>query len=110
MPHSFWIPWTSLFVLATSDKQKTVDRLRTAHSKVHVLLLEDEQDAVRSEMLAQKVEAVLKLANEDALTSEASQTITGPATTAGNATHPLLAKLRSSTTDLSALEEFCEEI
>jgi hypothetical protein len=34
--------WTSLFVLATSDKQKTVDMLRTAHSKVHVLLLEDE--------------------------------------------------------------------
>jgi hypothetical protein len=53
---------------------------------------------------------MVKLANEDALTSEAAQTITRPATTAGNATHPLLAKLRISTTDLSALEEFCEEI
>ena len=102
--------WTSLFVLATSDKQKTVDRLRSAHSRLPELLVKDELDAVRSAVLAQKVEAVLKLANQDELTSEAAKTITGPDFITGNAAHPLLAKLKISNTDLSALEEFSEEI
>ena len=102
--------WTSLFVLATSDKQKTLDRLRSAHSRLPELLAEDEIDAVRSDGLAQKVDAVLKLANQDALTSEAAKTINGPDTIPGNATHPLLAKLKISNTDMSALEEFSEEI
>ena len=102
--------WTSLFVLSTSDKQKTLDRLRSAHSRLPELLVEDEVDAVWSAGLAQKVEAVLKLANLDELTSEAAKTIAGPDTTPGNAAHPLLAKLKISNTDMSALEEFSEEI
>ena len=102
--------WTSLFVLATSDKQKTDDRLRTVHSRLLDLLLEDEKDAVQSAVMAQKVEAVLKLANEDALTSETARSVSGPDTITGNATHPLLAKLKISNTNLCALEEFCVEI
>ena len=102
--------WTSLFVLATTDKQKTIERLRLAHSRLPELLTEDERDAVQSAALAQKVEAVLKLANEDALTSEAAKKVTGPEPESGNATHPLLAKLKISNNDLSALEEFSEEI
>lgn len=58
-----------MFVLATVDKPKTVDRLRKAHSKLPELLIEDEQEEVRSILLAQKVEAVLKLPNEDAMSS-----------------------------------------
>ena len=99
-----------MFVLATSDKLKTIDRLRIAHSRLPELLLEDEHEAVRSAGLAQKVEAILKLANQDALTSEAAKTITGPDNIPGNAAHLLLAKLKISNTDMSALEEFSEEI
>ena len=102
--------WTSLFVLATTDKQKTVERLRMAHSRLPDLLLEDEKDVVQSAMLAQRVEAVLKLANEDALTSEAAKKVTGSETDSGNTAHPLLAKLKISNNDLNALEEFSEEI
>ena len=102
--------WTSLFVLATTDKTKTVDRLKNAHSKLQELLIEDEQEADRSALLAQKVEAVLKLANEDALGTEAARTITGPESNPGTVTHPLLAKLNISSTDLSALEDFSEVI
>ena len=102
--------WTSLFVLATTDKPKTVDRLRKTHSKLHELLVDDEQEADRSALLVQKVEAVLKLANEDALGSEATRTITGPEANSGADTHPLLAKLNISRTYLSALEDFSEVI
>ena len=102
--------WTSLFVLATTDKTKTVDRLRKAHGKLPELLVEDEQEADRAELLAQKVEAVLKLANEDALGSDAARTLTGPEATPGTDTHPLLAKLKISSTDRSALEGFSEVI
>lgn len=102
--------WTSLFVLATTDKTKTVDRLRNAHSKLPELLNEDEQEAERAELLAQKVEAVLKLANEDALGTDAARTFKGPGANPGTDTHPLLAKLKISSTDLSALEDFSEVI
>ena len=102
--------WTSLFVPETLDKQQTVDRLRSTHNILPELLVEDNLGAVRSSGLAQKVEAILKLANQDELTSKAAKTITKPDTIPGNATHPLLAKLKISNTDMSALEEFSEEI
>ena len=102
--------WTSLFVLATTDKQRTVERLKTAHGRLPQLLLDDEQDAVRSALLAQKVEAVLKLANDDALSAETARAITGPEPDTGTDTHPLLAKMKISTSDLNALEDFSEGI
>jgi hypothetical protein len=91
-------------------KQKTVERLKTAHSRLQQLLVEDEQDAVRSALLAQKVEVVLKLANDDALSTETTRAITDPKTNPGNDAHPLLAKMKISTTDLNALEDFSEVI
>ena len=102
--------WTSLFVLATTDKPKTVDRLRKAHSKLPELLIKDEQEADRSALLAQKVEVVLKLANDDALGTDAARTITGPEALPDTVAHPLLAKLKISSTELSALEDFSEGI
>ena len=102
--------WTSLFVTATNDKTKTVSRLRMAQSRLHELLADDEQDAVRSALVAQKVEAVLKLANDDELSSESARTITGPDESKNSSTHPLLAKLRISDADKNALEEYCDGI
>ena len=58
-----------MFVTATSDKQKTVSILRTAQSRQPELLADDEGDDVRSAQLAQRVEAALKLANDDELSN-----------------------------------------
>ena len=103
--------WTSLFVTATSDKTKTFSRLRTAQSRLQELLTDDEMDAVRSAELAQRVEAVLKLANEDELNTDAVRSIMGPEDSKGGSnTHPLLAKLRISDADKNALEEYCDGI
>lgn len=60
--------------------------------------------------MAQGVEAILKLANEDALKFETIWTIIGPKTNLAIDTHPLLAKLKISNTNLSALEDFSEVI
>lgn len=70
--------WTSLFVLATTYKHRTVDMLKTAHGRLPELLMEDEHDVVISALLAQKVEAMLKLANDDAVNVETTRAITYP--------------------------------
>ena len=70
--------WTSLFVLATVDPVKTVARLRSAHTKLSDLMLEDELEAVKSAQLAQKIEVILKLANADELTPDAASIVLGP--------------------------------
>ena len=102
--------WTSLFVTATTDKQKTVNRLRSAQSRLSELIADDEGDAVRSALTAQRVEAALKLANDDELSSEAARTLDGPEENRGGSNHPLLAKLRISEADKNALEEYCDGI
>jgi hypothetical protein len=56
------------------------------------------------------VEAALKLANEDELSSESARTLTGPEESRGGSNHPLLAKLRISDADKNALEEYCDGI
>ena len=61
-----------------------------AQSRLPDLLSEDERDAVQSAVLAQKVEAVLKLANDDALTSEAAKKVTGPVNDSGMPHTPYL--------------------
>ena len=103
---------TSLFVLATTDSTKTVSRLKAAQSKLADLLTEDEIDADRAALLAQRVEAILKLANADELNSESASAVPGPDSGTGNnaATHPLLAKLAISDADMSALEDFSDGI
>ena len=102
--------WTSLFVLATADQTKTVARLRSAQAKLPDLLLEDELEAVKSAQLAQKIESILKLANEDELTVDAARTVLGPEAMELTDTHPLIAKLNISAADKSALEDFSEGI
>jgi hypothetical protein len=66
--------WTSLFVLATADIPKTIERVRCAQSKLPDLLIE-EMEAVRAAQLAPKIESILKLANEDALTVDATKSV-----------------------------------
>ena len=105
-----FVAWTSLFVTTTSDKRKTVSRLRTAQSRLSELLADDKGDAVRSAQLAQRVKAALKLANEDELTSESAQTLSSPTENKGSSTHPLTAKLRISDADKNALDEYCDGI
>jgi hypothetical protein len=102
--------WTSLFVLATADRPKTVERIRCAQNKLSDLLIEDETEAVRSAHLAQKIESILKLANEDALTVDTARTVLGPEQLTTTDTHPLLAKMNISEADKSALEDFSEGI
>ena len=104
--------WTSLFVLATTDANKTVARLKAAQTKLPDLLCEDEVDADRSALLAQRVEAILKLANADELNHETASAVTrtNSNTGSGVAVHPLLAKLAISAADMSALEDFSEDI
>ena len=102
--------WTSLFVLTTADRPKTIERIRCAQSKLPDLLIEDETEAVRSAQLAQKIESILKLANEDALTVDAARTVLGPEQLTTADSHPLLAKMNISEADKSALEDFSEGI
>ena len=102
--------WTLLFVLATTDRTKTVARLKNAQTKLLDLLMEDELEAVKSAQLAQKIGTILKLANEDELTVDAARTVLGPETLGTANSHPLLAKLNISATDKSALEDFSEVI
>ena len=101
-----------MFVLATTDASKTIARLKAAQTKLPDLLCEDEADADRSALLAQRVEAILKLANADELNHETTSLVTGTnsSTGTGVAVHPLLAKLAISATDMSALEDFGEDI
>lgn len=102
--------WTSLFVLATADPVMTIARLRNAHTKLSDLLLEDELEAVGSAQLAQRVEVILKLANTDELTPDAANNVTGPESLATTESHPLLAKMRISEADKTALEDLREGI
>lgn len=106
--------WTSLFVLATTDSVKAVSRLKVAQTRLADLLCEDEAEADRSALLAQKVESVLKLANADELTAETASAvaghISGSGAGAGTVAHPLLAKLTISAADMSALENFSDDI
>jgi hypothetical protein len=53
-----------LVVLATINKQRIVEILKTTHSRLLELLMEDKHDAFIYALLAHKVEVVLKLANE----------------------------------------------
>ena len=75
-------------------------------------MCEDEANADKSALLAQRVEAILKLANLDELNQETTSAVTG--SDSGNsssvAAHPLLAKLAIFATDLSDLEDFSDGI
>lgn len=105
--------WTSIFVTATTDSEKSMANIRKAHAKLADLLIEDEREAIRMEGLALKLETALKAANDDALESVSNRNTCPLQTTqpdsAPNA-HPLLAKLKISPADRTALEDFNENI
>ena len=105
--------WTSIFVTAATDPEKSIANIRKAHAKLADLLIEDEREAVRMDGLALKVEAALKAANDDALESTSNRNINlTQASESGSAptAHPLLAKLKISPADRTALEDFNENI
>ena len=74
------------------------------------MLADGEVNVVQSTNVAQRVEVVLKLANDDELNSEFAQTPICPKDNKGSSTHPLLAKLRILDADKNALKEYCDGI
>ena len=101
--------WTSIFVTATPDPEKLITNLRTAHARLADMLLEDEREAIKMEGLAIKLEAAVKIANDDALKAVSVRGINPGSTTetcTQSAAHPLLAKLRISPADMTTLEDF----
>ena len=105
--------WTSLFITAISDPSKTLNNIKSAHAKLSDLLLQDEQETTRSIGVCSMIEEALKLANSDMLESTSSRSIVEPGTditTAASPTHPLLAKLKISSAERSALEDFTDTL
>lgn len=105
--------WTSLFVTATIDPVKTMANIRSAQTKLSDLLIQDENEATKAIGVCSMIEETLKLANNDALDANTSH-IAVAATTEGtgvnNTVHPLLAKMKISSVEMAALEDFTEDI
>jgi hypothetical protein len=105
--------WTSLFVTATTDAGKTLANIKSAHSRLGDLLVQDELENTRSIGVCSMIEETLKLANCDALEANSSHAVVvsvGEGTGASSTAHPLLAKLKISSVEMSALEDFTEDI
>ena len=108
--------WTSLFVTATTDPAKTLAHIKSAQARLGDLLLQDEQETTRSVGVCSMIEEALKLANNDALESTSTRSITeqnleiSSATDTASNAHPLLAKLKISSAERSALEDFTETL
>ena len=108
--------WTSLFVSTTNDPTKTMAKIKSAQAKLGDLLQQDEQETTRSIGVCSMIEEALRLANNDALESTSTRSLAEPsqescnlAATTDNA-HPLLAKLKISSAERSALEDFTETL
>lgn len=96
--------WTSIFVTATSDPDKSV---------ATDLFIEDNREVVCMENLSPKLELALKVANEDALELVSTRGPVPPSNSESghsNSVHPLLAKLRISPADKTTLEDFSDNI
>ena len=105
--------WTSLFVTATTDPNKTINNVKSAHAKLSDLLMQDEQETTKSIGISSMIEEALKLANTDMLESSSARYITEPGfenTAAASPSHPLLAKLKISSAERSALEDFTDTL
>ena len=106
--------WTSLFVTATTDPNRTMHSIKSAHTKLGDLLIQDEHETTKSIGVCSMIEEALKLANTDMLESSSARSIAEPGTeiTAAAAipSHPLLAKLKISSAERSALEDFTENL
>lgn len=105
--------WTSLFITATTDPTKTLANIKSAQTRLGDLLIQDEIEATKSIGLCSMIEETLKLANKDALEANSSHTAvvaTSDGNGANSTVHPLLAKLKISTMEMAALEDFTEDI
>ena len=106
--------WTSLFVSATTDPAKTMANIRSAQTRLGDLLAQDEIEATKSIGVCSMIEETLKLANTDALEANSSHTAvvaaTGDGSGVNNTIHPLLAKMKISSMEMAALEDFTEDI
>ena len=106
--------WTSIFVNATSDLEKSVGNLgKKSHDRLADLLIEDEIEAICMEGLSMKLELALKTVNEDTLESVSfcdPVHLLSSKSGHNNVTHPLLAKLRIFPAKMTSLEDFSDNI
>ena len=105
--------WTSLFITATTEPTRTIANIKSAQTKLGDLLIQDEIEATKSIGLCSMIEETLKLANNDALEANSSHTAvvaTNEGIDANNTVHLLLAKLKISSMDMAAFEDFTEDI
>ena len=106
--------WTSLFVTATTDPNKTMANIKSAHTRLSDLLMQDEQETTKAVGVCSMIEEALTLANNDVLESTSSRSLTEPrseaATNVTNPMHPLLAKMKISSTERTALEDFTDNL
>ena len=105
--------WTSIFITAVTDPTKTMANIKFPHTRLGDLLIQDEIEAMKSIELSSKIEETLKMAISDALEANSSHTVvvaTCDGTIANITVHPLLAKLKISSMEMAALEDFTEDI
>ena len=106
--------WTSLFVTATTDPNRTMHNIKSAHTRLSDLLIQDEQETTKSIGVCSMIEEALKLANTDMLESSSARSLAEPGTEVSAAaaipSHPLLAKLKISSAERSALEDFTDNL
>ena len=105
--------WTSLFITATTDPAKTLANIKSAHTRLGDLLVQDEAEATKAIGTCSMIEETLRLANNDALESNSSHSAVitvSDGTGAHGTAHPLLAKLKISSMEMASLEDFTEDI
>ena len=105
--------WTSLFVTATNDPARTLANIKSAQTRLADLLVQDEVEATKAIGICSMIEETLKLANNDALEANSSHNAVVTANkdnSANDTIHPLLAKLKVSSMEMVALEDFTEDI
>ena len=105
--------WTSMFITATTDPARTIANIKSAQTRFGDLPLQDEIEATNSIGVCSMIEETLKLANNDALEANSSHIAVVAASNGNGAhstVHPLLAKLKISSMEMAALEDFIEDI
>ena len=105
--------WTSLFVTTTTDPARTMANIKSAQTRLGDLLVQDEVETTKAIGLCSMIEETLKLANNDALEANSSHNDAVPVNDGSGVNitvHPLLAKLKISSMEMVALEDFTEDI
>ena len=106
--------WTSLFVTTTTDPNRTMHNIKSAHTKLGNLLMQDEHEITKSIGVSSIIEEALKLANTEMLESSSARSIaeldTEITAAAAIPSHPLLTRLKISSAERSTLEDFTENL